>query len=103
MFTAKTTTVTGFCWNRACPAKKRNGLLRCLKRVAISIFTGHNHNTGAGPASCGRGPIHVSVVDSPPRIELSAGCKAIEDFMALQKVAHGLAALLGGQESEPEK
>jgi hypothetical protein len=48
-------------------------------------------------------PIHVSVVNSPARIELSAGCKAIEDYTALRKVAQGLAVLLGGKASEPEK
>ena len=48
-------------------------------------------------------PVHVAVVASPARIELSAGCKAAEDYTILQNLAKGLAAILNGEVSELEE
>ena len=48
-------------------------------------------------------PIHVAIVASPARIELAAGCNAAEDYTVIHNLAKGLAAILNGKVSEPEK
>ncbi len=48
-------------------------------------------------------PVHVVVLDSTPRVELSAGCNSPDDYAALRRLGCELAAALGGVASEPVK
>lgn len=48
-------------------------------------------------------PIHVAVLDSPPRIELSAGCNSAEDYEQLRSLSRELGYCLGGIASELTK
>ena len=46
-------------------------------------------------------PVHVAVTNSPDAVTLSAGCNSLEDYELLQRIARGLADILGGRASEP--
>ena len=48
-------------------------------------------------------PIHVMVAESPPAIEISAGCNGSEDYAVLLTLSSRLASALGGLASTPTK
>jgi len=48
-------------------------------------------------------PVHVAVVDLPPRVELSADCNSPEDYEVLRSLGAELASNLDGSASEPTK
>ena len=48
-------------------------------------------------------PAHVAIIDSRGAIEISAGCNAPEDYAILRRLGRGLAEILGGEFTEPQK
>lgn len=48
-------------------------------------------------------PIHVQVDDDPAKLLLVAGCNQTEDWAIIESLATGLANVLDGRASRPEK